>query len=103
MRSLYWLCYRLGGSFEGLVLLEADSLADAQVRAETEDLDPGGECEGHQISSRDARAIPTRFIGRLLGEDEFAVVEQLLLASTPKKAPARSVPGRRARRRSHVG
>src|SRR5208337_1937088 len=26
MRSLYSLCYRIGGSFEGVVLLEADSL-----------------------------------------------------------------------------
>jgi hypothetical protein len=103
MRSLYWLCYRVGGSFEGLVLLEADSLEDAQARAETEDLDPGGECEGHQVGARDARAIPARFIGRLLGEDEFAAVEQLLLASSPKKAPASSVRGKRAGRRSRAG
>src|SRR4051794_37100950 len=102
MRSLYWLCYRVGGSFEGLVLLEADSLPDAHMMAETEDLDPGGECEGHPISPRDARAIPAKFIGRLLGEDEVAVIERILLANTPKKGPAPSVRGKRARRRGRV-
>ncbi|HLN08483.1 MAG TPA: hypothetical protein VK281_05940 [Xanthobacteraceae bacterium] len=99
MAHLYSLCYRLGGSFEGLVLLDAESMSAAVMRAEVENLDPGGECEAHEISPHDARAIPARFIGRLLGEDEAADLERILVANTPKKQPASSVrvdrPGRR--------
>jgi hypothetical protein len=99
MRSLFWLCYRVGESFEGLVLIEANSLTDARVRAENDRLDPGGECEGHRIQPDDVRAIPARFIGRLLGEDELADLERILAANTPKKQPAVSVRIDRASRR----
>jgi hypothetical protein len=46
MRTLYSLCYRIGGSFEGVALVEADSLPAALLRAELEQLYPGGECRG---------------------------------------------------------
>jgi len=91
MSSLYSLCYRVGDSFEGLVLIDAHSLPDARLRAELEQLDPGGECEGHEISPDDARVIPAKFIGRLLDEYEVADLERILIANTSKKPAAPSV------------
>ncbi len=97
MRSLYSLCYRIGGSYEGVVLLEADSLPAAVLRAELVLLYPGGECEGHALSPDDARVIPGKFIGRLLDEIEFADLERILVANVRKKPAAPSVrrPSRR--------
>jgi hypothetical protein len=91
MPSLYWLCYRVGGTFRGLVLLEATSRADACLRAELENLNPGGECESYEIGAEEARAIPSEFVGVLLGKDQVGELEKILVAHTPKKPPASSV------------
>ena len=101
MPSLYWLCYRLGGSFEALLLIEAHSLPEARLHADVSGLDPGGECESRALHPDDARAIPRRFIGRLLGEDEVGDLERILVAAMRKKpraASARRAGGQRRRR-----
>jgi hypothetical protein len=88
MRSLYWLCYRVGGSFKGLVLLVAESRDDAWMRAELEDLSPGGDCESCEVGTEEAKIIPSKFIGKLLGKDEVAELEKIVLTNTPKKPPS---------------
>jgi hypothetical protein len=91
MPSLHWLCFRVGGCFEGLLLIEAHSLQAARMHADLSGLDPGGECEGRELHPDDARAIPRRFIGRLLDEDEVADLERILVAAMHKKPRAASV------------
>jgi hypothetical protein len=78
--SLYWLCYRVGESFEGVAIVEATSLPEAQRRAEV---------EGHEINAVDVRAIPRRFMRRRLGEDEVTDLEHILVSRMPKKPPRR--------------
>jgi hypothetical protein len=90
MPSLYWLCYRVDGHFVGLVLLEADSRAHACLRAELEHLNPGGQCESYEIGETEARAIPSRFIGVVLGKDEVAELEKIIVTNAPKRPPAPS-------------
>jgi|SRR5215468_3841322 len=99
MPSLYWLCYRVGGSFEGLLLIPAHSLGAARLRADLEGLNPGGECEARELHPDDARAIPKRYIGRLLGEDEVEDLERILVAAISKKPAAPSVRRLSGRRR----
>ena len=91
MPSLYWLCYRVGGCFEGLLLIKAHSLTAARLRADVEGLDPGGECEAREMHPDDARAVPKRFIGRVLDEEEVADLERILVAAMKKKPAAPSV------------
>jgi len=88
---LYSLCYRIGNSFQGVVLVEADSPPAALLPAELEQLYPGGECDGHALSPGDARVIPGKFIGRLLDESEFADLERILVANVRKKLAVPSV------------
>ena len=89
--ALYCLSYRVRGRSAGLVLIEAYSLADAKLRAELEQLDPGGEWEGHELSPTEARAVPRELIGRLLRESEWRKIERRLIASGWKKPAAPSV------------
>ena len=89
--GLYQLCYRVGGAFEGVVFVEASSLGAALWQADRQGLDPGGECDGIELHPDDAEAIPRKFIGRLLGEDEVADLGRILLAGICKRPPAPSV------------
>jgi hypothetical protein len=89
--SLYWLCYRVNGTFNGLVLLEADTEFHALMRAELEDLSPGGDCQSYEIGPTEAAIIPSKFAGIRLGRDEVAELERIVLANTPKKPPASSI------------
>jgi len=89
--SLYWLCYRENGTFNGLVLLEADTEFAARMRAELEDLSPGGDCQSYEIGAAEAATIPGKFVGSRLGRDEVAELERIVLANTPKKPPAASI------------
>ena len=91
--ALYWLCYRVGSNFERLVLLEGASRADACLRAELENLNPGGDCEIYEIGREEAQAIPNEFIGVALDRDRVAELERILVVNTPKKPPASSVGG----------
>src|SRR4029079_13319076 len=79
MRPLFWLCYSVGGSFEGLLLIDGLSVMDACRRAELRGLNPGGECEARELPALEARYIPRRFIGRLLQEDEAADLDRILV------------------------
>src|SRR5215470_20380271 len=90
MAALYWLCYRVNGTFNGLVLLEADSEFAARMRAELEDLSPGGDCQSYEIGAAEAATIPAKFVGSRLGRDEVAELERVVLADMPKKPPAPS-------------
>jgi hypothetical protein len=58
--SLYWLCYRVNDTFNGLVLLEAETELHARMRAGLEDLSPGGDCQSYQIGSAEAAIIPSK-------------------------------------------
>jgi hypothetical protein len=89
--SLYWLCYRVDGAFNGLVLLESDTDLHARMRAELEDLSPGGDCQTYEIGPAEAAIIPSKFVGILLGKDEGAELEKVVLTNTPKKPLASSV------------
>jgi hypothetical protein len=89
--SLYWLCYRVNDTFNGLVLLEADTEFHARTRAELEDLSPGGDCQSYEIGAAEATIIPSNFVGSRLGKDEVAELEKVVLANTPKKPVAASV------------
>jgi hypothetical protein len=100
---LYSLCYRLGGSFEGLALIEADSLPDALLRAELEEIDPGGDCEGQELAPDEARVIPRKFIGRLLDEDQATELERILLANVRKKPTAPSTRRRWSQQSKRAG
>jgi hypothetical protein len=73
------------------VFVDASSLGAALWQANRQGLDPGGECDGIELHPDDARAIPRKFIGRLLGEDEAADLERIVLAGIRKKPPAPSV------------
>jgi hypothetical protein len=86
--SLYWLCYRVNDTFNGLVLLDADTAAHARMRAELEDLSPGGDCQIYEIGPAEAATVPGKFVGVCLGSDEVAELETVVLANTPKKTPA---------------
>jgi hypothetical protein len=50
--SLFWLSYRVGGSFDRVAIIEASSLAAAWLRAAV--LRPDGECQGETIDREDA-------------------------------------------------
>jgi hypothetical protein len=89
--TLYWLCYRVNGTFNGLVLLEADTEFHARMRAELEDLSPGGDCQILEVGPAEATIIPSNFVGSRLGRDEVAELEKIVLANTPKKPPASSI------------
>jgi hypothetical protein len=89
--SLYWLCYRVNGTFNGLVLLEAETEHHARMRAEVDDLSPGGDCESYGIGTAEAETIPSNFVGVLLGRNEVAELEKVVLANTPKRPPASSM------------
>jgi len=84
MRSLYSLCYRIGDSFEGVVLVEADSLPAAVLLAELEQLYPGGECEGHALHPDDARTLTAR---HMLDDDRGLVFDRQ--ADGPVRRPCR--------------
>jgi hypothetical protein len=84
------LCYRVDGEFKGLVLLEAESRAHASVRAELEDLSPGGDCEIYEVGPDEAQSIPGRFIGVALGPEAVAELERVIVESIPKKPSAPS-------------
>ena len=88
--SLYWLCYRVNDTFNGLVLLEADTEFHARMRAELEDLSPGGDCQIYEIGAAEATLIPSDFVGSRLGKDEVVELEKVVLANTPKKPSALS-------------
>src|SRR5262245_37481922 len=88
--QLFWLCYRVDGEFKGLVLLEAESRAHAFVRVELENLNPGGDCESYEIGSDEAQAIPSRFMGVVLGGEAVAELERVIIGSIPKKPSAAS-------------
>jgi hypothetical protein len=94
MPALYWLCYRVGGNFERLVLLEGASRVDARLRAELENLNPGGDCEIYEIGAEKAQSIPAKFIGVALNRDAVSELERILLTNTPKKPPTSSVEDR---------
>jgi hypothetical protein len=63
MRTLSRVCYRVGGSFESVIIVE--DIGWAMERADRE-LPCGWSCEADPISPEDAGIIPNRFI-RLLG------------------------------------
>jgi hypothetical protein len=95
--GLYQLCYRVGGAFEGVAFVEASSLGAALWQADRQGLDPGGERDGIELHPDDARLIPRKFIGRLLGEDEVADLDRVLCADIRKRPPAQSVRRPRAK------
>ncbi len=96
---VYQLCFRVGGAFEGVLFIEASSLGAALWEAERSGIDPGGECDAIELHADDAQAIPRKFIGRLLDEDELTELERVLLAKMRKRPPAPSIRRRRARAR----
>jgi hypothetical protein len=53
--------------------------------------EPSGDCEGYEIGTDEARAIPAKFVGALLGSDEVTELQQILVTNAPKKPPASSV------------
>src|SRR6185369_8391358 len=89
--SLHWLCYRVDGTFNGLVLLESETEFHARMRAELEDLSPGGDCQSYEIGPAEAAIIPSKFVGVVLGKDEIAELEKVVLTDTPKKPPVPSI------------
>lgn len=100
--SLYWLCYRVDGAFNGLVLLEAETELSAQMRAELEDLRPGGDCESYEIGHTEASIIPSEYVGVLLGSDRVAELQKAVLAHTPKRPPALSIAAENPAHRERV-
>jgi hypothetical protein len=89
--SLYWLCYRVNGTFKGLVLLEAETAFDAKMRADLDGLSPGGDCEALEIGPAEAKTIPGEFVGVLMGRDEVAKLEKVVVSNTPKTPRAPSI------------
>jgi hypothetical protein len=66
---LFWLNYRdPEGRPAGVVVLESSALIQARMKAAVLGLDPGLECEGHQLDEASATQIPNEMIGRLLDE-----------------------------------
>jgi hypothetical protein len=61
------------------------------MRAEVDNLSPGGDCEGYGIGAAEADTIPSTFVGVLLGRNEVAELEKIVLADTPKRPPAPSM------------
>jgi hypothetical protein len=93
--GLYQLCYSVGGAFEGVVFLEAGSPGAALWQAERDGVAPSSECDALELHPDDARTIPDRFIGRLLGKDEVTDLERILIAGLRKKPAAVSARRRR--------
>jgi hypothetical protein len=75
MRTLSRVCYRVGGSFEGVIV--TDDIRWALERADR-DLSSGWTIEADPITPEDASIIPDRIIGRLLNEDEAAELERIV-------------------------
>jgi hypothetical protein len=61
------------------------------MRAELEDLSPGGDCQIYQIGPAEAAIVPSNFVGSRLGRDEVAELEKVVLANTPKKPQDSSI------------
>jgi hypothetical protein len=93
--SLYQLCYSVGDAFEGVVFLEARSHGAALWAAKQEGIAPNADCHVIELHPDDARVIPSGFIGRLLGVDELAELERILMSRLHRKPAAPS-----ARRRT---
>ena len=97
------MCYRVNGTFNGLVLLEADTESHARMRAELDDLTPGGDCQSYEIGPVEAATIPSEFVVRPLGRDEVTELEKVVLANTPKKPPASSMTNDNSAERGDLG
>ena len=95
--SLFWLNYRHpDGRAGGVVVVEAQALIPARMKAAVAGLDQGFDfADGHQLDGMSALLISEGMIGRLLGERDL-----LRLLATTKKPPAPSVRRRPAAKRS---
>ena len=99
--GLYRLVYSFGGAFDGVLLVEANSVGAALWQAHGEELDPGSDCHCVEVDPEDARNIPLEFIGHLLDQDEAAELDRMMVERMPKRPPVPSVrrPADRWRRR----
>ena len=100
MGPIHRVRYQVGGRFEGVILVDDDGLGAAMGWPILK-LDRDWTLQVDTIADEEAAAIPAKFIGRMLDEDEAAELDRLLMARMPKKKPApfvrRSVPGARRR------
>jgi hypothetical protein len=86
---LFWLNYcDHNGQAAGVVVMEAEALIAARMKAAVSGLDPGFECTGYQLDDASARQIPAGMIGGLLDDTDLHRLQE---AITPKKAAAPSV------------
>jgi hypothetical protein len=99
MGPIHRVRYQVGCRFAGVILVDDDGLGAAMGWPILK-LDRGWTLKVDTIADQ-AAAIPARFIGHILGEDEAAELDRLLTGRNPKKTPAPSVrrplPGARRR------
>jgi hypothetical protein len=65
-RVQFRLCYRRDGQFSGAVVIEAASLFQVRLNAALAGLDPGFQCEGHELDAASRSQVPGAMVGRLL-------------------------------------
>ena len=89
--SLFWLNYRHpDGRAAGVVVMEAQALTAARMKAAGAGLDHGFDfADGHQLDEISALLIPENMIGRLLGERGATTTKKLSAASVRRRPPAK--------------
>jgi len=81
---LFWLNYRdPEGRPAGVVVLESSALIQARMKAAVLGLDPGLECDGHQLDEVGATQIPKEMIGRLLDDGDLRRLQRAVM---PRKS-----------------
>jgi hypothetical protein len=65
------------------VVLESSALIQARMKAAVLGLDPGLECDGHQLDEVGATQIPKEMIGRLLDDGDLRRLQRAVM---PRKS-----------------
>ena len=83
--SLYWLNYRSpDGRFAGVVVLEANALTYARMKAAVFGLDQGLDfVGGHELDEGSTRQMPEDMIGRLLDAGDLRRLRQAIAPNKP--------------------
>jgi len=90
----FWLKYHKpsGHQLFGVIILDSQHLTDARMRAAVEGIDQGTDfAEGHELDPETSALAPATAMGRMLSQEESAVLIRRLESEIPKR-------GRRPRR-----